>query len=96
MIYRSILVACACLLLAAACTKRDESLVAPAAAPAPAAATAPAAAPAAEATAAAPAIASEPAKDNSWAGQVNQAKAAASAQGKAAQDQAAKADAIQK
>jgi hypothetical protein len=94
--YRSIFVACACVLLAAACTKRDETLVAPAAAPAPAAATAPAAAAATEATAATAAIASESVKDNSWAGQVNQAKAAASAQGKAAQDQAAKADAIQK
>jgi hypothetical protein len=88
MINRSILIACAFALLAAGCTKRDATLVAPAAAPA--------AAPAVEATAAASVPAGEPEKDRSWAGQVNEAKAVASAQGKAAQDQAAKADAVQK
>jgi hypothetical protein len=93
---RSILAACAAILLVSACTKRDESLAAPAAAPAPAAATAPAAAPEAHTAAAASGPAAEPEKDRSWAGQVNEAKAVASAQGKAAQDQAAKADAVQK
>ncbi len=94
MSYRSILIACACVLLAAACTKRDDTLAAPAAAPATAGM--PAAAPAVESTAAAPAPAGEPEKDRSWAGQVNEAKAVASAQGKAAQDKAATADAVQK
>ncbi len=89
---RSMLIVCACVLLAAACTKRDETLVAPAAAPA--AAIAPAATPEVAAAVAAPA--GEPEKDRSWAGQVNEAKAVASAQGKAAQDKAAKADAIHK
>jgi hypothetical protein len=90
--HRSMLVACAALLLLASCTKRDESLTAPAATPP----TASAATPATSATAAADAPAAEPVKDKSWAGQVNEAKAVASAQGKAAQDEAAKADAVMK
>ncbi len=86
---RPILVACAAILLVSACQKRDASLVAstpaPAASPAePAAAPAPVAAPA------------EPVKDKSWAGQVNEAKSVASAQGNAAQDRAEKADAVSK
>lgn len=92
MTHRTILAVCACVLLAAACTRRDESLAPPAAAPA----TASAAEPAAPATAAAPGPAAEPEKDKSWAGQVNEARAVASAQGKAAQEQAAKADAVGK
>jgi hypothetical protein len=87
---RPILALCVLTLLAGACQKRDASLVA--SAPAPAAAAAPAE-PAAPAPVAAPA---EPVKDNSWAGQVNQAKSAASAQGNAAQDRAEKADAVAK
>lgn len=88
---RLILVSCAAILLVGACQKRDASLVA--STPAPAASPAEPAAPAAPASVAAPA---EPVKDKSWAGQVNEAKSVASAQGNAAQDRAEKADAAAK
>ena len=92
--HRSTALACAALLLLGACAKRDDMLTAPAAAPAAseAGAAAPAAAPAAGSAAVASAVAAEAPKDNSWAGQVNQAKAASSAQTKAGQEHAAKAD----
>jgi hypothetical protein len=89
MTLRHLLFACAAMVALAGCSKRDASLASSAPVSTPAADNM-AAAPAA-ATPAAPA-AGEPAKDKSWAGQVNEAKAVASAQGNAAQDRAEKAD----
>ena len=96
---RLILLVAATATLATACTKRDASLVTPAE-------SAPATAPAAAAPAAAAAPSSSanltmsPAtgemKDRSWAGQVNEAKATASATANAAQERADKADAATK
>lgn len=81
--------------LAGACTKRDASLVAPAA---PAAE--PAASAAAPAGSSGASLTMSPAtgemKDRSWAGQVNEARATASATANAAQERADKADAVGK
>ncbi len=104
MTLRPFLLACTALVLLAACTKRDASLASSAPEPAATASSAADAGAAsstpANASSASSNLTYSPAtgemKDRSWAGQVNEAKAVASATAKAAQDRADKAEAAVK